>query len=148
MTGTQKAMVGLGAVQLVSGYYSGMSSKIAYKMKAADKRFQAGLAISAAKSNSMKMTESYNDMAAMNAVMQGISGRSASSGSASVINQASEDNLNWDIHYSNLTGKMGQIAQLSEANALEHGGEAARYGGIQTGILSAARTLISAAQIK
>ena len=131
---------GVAGLQIVAGYYGGKSAKIGYQIQAMQQRAAAQRSISAAKQNNMVMTQNYNDMAAANAVMGAMSGRSSSSGSLLAMSRADQEKLDWDIEWSDLSGQIGYGQSMAQAGSLESAGVAAAYGGMQQGLLSAAQT--------
>jgi len=145
------ASAGLGLVTGLAGAISsvqaGKAASYGYEVQAATRKVQAQQAVSAAKMTNLRLTQDYNDMAALNAVIGAASGRSFSSGTVQNIMRADQEKLNWDLEYSTLTGKIGKIGMEAEAIGYRSAAEQKRAAGIQRGLLSGLETVARFAQI-
>jgi len=154
LTQTQTPSTNWGAVSIgtsvagaISSVYAGKVAGYGYEMQAATRRVQAQQAVSAAKMTNLRLTQNYNDIAAMNAVMGATSGRSFASGSVQAIMAADRDKLSWDIEYSTLSGEIGKIGTEADAMGYESAAKQQRLAGIQKGLLSGLETYAKYKQV-
>jgi len=139
--------VGTGIAGAISSIYAGKAAAYGYEMQAATRKAQAQQAVSAAKMTNLRLTQDYNDMASLNAVIGAASGRSFSSGTVQNIMRADQEKLNWDIEYSTLTGRIGKIGMEAEAIGYKSAAKQQRLAGIQKGLLSGLETYAKYKQV-
>jgi len=146
---TDFGQVGLG-LSIASGISNIMAAEAqsySYEVQAYRSKVLGQQAVSAAKVTNLKLTQNYNEIAAANAVMAGISGRAFNSGTLQNMKRADQEKLNWDIEYSTLSGRIGKVGAEAEATGYESAAKQAKAAGVQKGLLQAIGTYAQFKQI-
>jgi hypothetical protein len=174
MTFTTAGLI-LGGASGISSIFAGKTAQYGYEAQqaagevtalsqeaqAAAREVQAQQAVSDAKMTNLKLTRSFNDIQAANAVMGAMSGRSFSSPTVLNMARVDQERLNWDIDYSTRAGEIGRIGISADAmgmmtsaagtRAAAYGygqaGKASMYSGISQGLLGGISSAAKYSQI-
>jgi hypothetical protein len=137
----------MGVASAISGIMASKVAAYGYEAKALRSEFAAMQAVSAAKATNLKLTQSYNDIAASNAVMGAVSGRSFSSPTVLNMTRVDQEKLKWDIDFSTLSGEIGRIGEMADAAGYRSAASMTEKGGVAKGMLSAMETYTKYKQV-
>jgi len=151
MTDSQKLGMGSAALSVagaISSYYSGKVQQIGYEMQAAAKKAQAQQARSQAQANTLMLMQKFNQTASTMAATFATQGRSFSSGSIRNLSRVQQNQLNWDIDFTEKSGEIGAIGIEADAMGLQAAGKIAKTAGLSKGLLTIGQAAVDYAKIK